>query len=299
MKAIVIVFGEKNIEEKEDFYDILKKLKKRARKPNSFDKIIVVDKFYNKDTDVENYNVIHVESETFKPEKGMHYFFALNFNNTIGKEKMFAKIQEGGWLYNVGFVHNGKFVFEGTKKPKTHIISKAIKSVFAKISVLIFVSFGMVWIALFRIFEYGVIILSGIILGFIWIVGFIPTVFFKKTRAGFNGLFLDIIKFHCVGFNIDECDHCNSDGSIYCTDECNKYHDEVRLKLNKDRDRWNKSFWGWLDRKLVSAEKLTVYDANYNDITERVEDDVFETADGVVMSPIGPKIRKNKGEQND
>lgn len=85
----------------------------------------------------------------------------------------------------------------------------------------------------------------------IWTILFLVTFPFKNASKKINGFFLELPKLIMLGFNSDECDRCNNDGSSYCTAECNAAHDEAREELKKAREKWDKTIFGWIERNYV------------------------------------------------
>lgn len=87
----------------------------------------------------------------------------------------------------------------------------------------------------------------------IWFVFFIITLPFKKYRESTNRFFLGIVRLMKFGLEIDECETCSADGSSLCTDECNRFHEDLRKEFARKERRWNKSLWGWIERNLAGG----------------------------------------------
>ncbi|MFP4118402.1 MAG: hypothetical protein ACLFTR_05780 [Candidatus Woesearchaeota archaeon] len=104
----------------------------------------------------------------------------------------------------------------------------------------------------------GFIILLGSVLAVllffpVWFLFFIVTLPFKRLREKTNSFFLGIVRLMKFGLEMDECEICNADGSSLCTEECYRFHEELRKEFARKEKRWNKSLWGWIEKNLAGG----------------------------------------------
>jgi hypothetical protein len=112
MIVLVLVFGNVVKGEKLDLYDLLRWANNQKKShPDSgkkFDKILIVDKHYNKDSDLVEFNAEDISVEEFKPTPDSYYCLALNLSNKSGIVRVMRRLLTGNVPYEFGFITKEK-----------------------------------------------------------------------------------------------------------------------------------------------------------------------------------------------
>lgn len=109
-RVLIVVFGEQPKNEKDNFYDVINWAAKRGMYKN----ILVVDKFYNTESDEETFGVKNITHAEFTIDLEVHYDFATNFsrkNGTFreGFTEIWDKLRNAKAQYTLGSLYCTKY----------------------------------------------------------------------------------------------------------------------------------------------------------------------------------------------
>ena len=130
-RVLIIVFGERSEYVSANFYQILKwALKQKSSEEKcSYDKILVVDKWFNQKSDEEKYGIINVSSEEFQVKPDEYYLLALNFSTKDGVPRtgfvtVLQKLRSSNNYHDEFLIHLSECAPEGIYFPATYKIDE-------------------------------------------------------------------------------------------------------------------------------------------------------------------------------